>query len=278
MLVDLLEFLSCPACGGAFRWVEGSLRCPSGHTFDVARQGYVNLLAGNPPPGTADTAEMVQARDEFLREGHYAFLAEVVSRCAAPYLEEGLVVDAGAGTGYYLSAVLQRAPSARGLALDISKFALKRAARAHPRLGAVVWDVWRPLPLGSGVAAVVLNIFAPRNAPEFRRILAPKGILLVVTPTAAHLRELVSALGLLSVDSRKEERLDETLTPFFRLETREEHAFSLTLSPAQVETLVRMGPSAHHIGPEELQQRIARLPVPVSVTVSFALSVYHPAE
>jgi hypothetical protein len=86
----------------------------------------------------------------------------------------------------------------------------------------------------------------------------------------------VSALGLLSVDERKDERLEESLAPHFQLEQREEHAFALQLSHAEVETLARMGPSAHHIGIDELRRRIAVLPAPVTVTAAFTLSSYRP--
>jgi 23S rRNA (guanine745-N1)-methyltransferase len=276
LLIDFLDVVFCPLCRAALDMRDGALRCASGHSFDVAKQGYVNLSSGGAVPVSADTAEMVQARDEFLNGGQYRPLAELIAGRAADYVQHGLVVDAGAGTGYYLRAVLERIPYARGLALDISKFALRRAARAHPRLGALVWDVWRPLPVHSGVAAVVLNVFAPRNPAEFRRILARDGALLVVTPTSAHLRELVLALGLLSVDERKEERLADALAPHFRREHCEEHACELRLSHAEVETLARMGPSAHHIGIDELRKRIAGLPPLVAVTASFTLSVYRP--
>ncbi|HKN97561.1 MAG TPA: rRNA (guanine-N1)-methyltransferase, partial [Pseudonocardiaceae bacterium] len=154
--------LACPVCAAGLTRYGGALRCARGHSFDIARQGYVNLLAGtgSAHAGTADTAAMVADRADFLAAGHYAPLAALVAqRVGAP---DGLVVEAGAGTGYYLAAVLDRAPDAVGLALDVSPAALRRAARAHDRLGAVGWDVWRPWPVRDGVADVVLDVFAPR--------------------------------------------------------------------------------------------------------------------
>src|SRR5690606_6340959 len=131
----------------------------------------------------------------FLAEGHYAPLAERLAHLVTELLtdpsaaageagrgvvdpvdpasgaDRPLIVDAGAGTGHLLARVLDRAgPHAVGLALDISKHAIKRAARAHPRIGAVVADVWRPIPIRDGRAALVMNAFAPRNGPEFARI------------------------------------------------------------------------------------------------------------
>lgn len=277
MLAELAEILTCPACGGDLLLRDRSLRCASGHSFDLARQGYVNLLAGNAPPGTADSAEMVQARDAFLAAGHYRPLAERLAQRAAALVQQGMVIDAGAGTGYYLRAVLDRLPAgASGLALDISKFALRRAARVHPRVAAVVWDLWRALPVKSGSAALVLNVFAPRNAEEYRRVLQRDGALLVVTPTAQHLAELVVAFGMISVDVRKDERLDVTLAAHFQLADRETLTFPLHLTRTEAQTLVRMGPSAHHLDAPSLEERAALLAEPVRVTAAFTLSLFRP--
>jgi 23S rRNA (guanine745-N1)-methyltransferase len=276
MLVELAPFLTCPLCGGDLRLQDNALRCPAGHSFDRARQGYVNLLTGHQTPGTADTTEMVQAREDFLSAGHYAPLAERLAERAAALMPQSLIIDAGAGTGYYLRAVLESLPAACGLALDVSKFALRRAARV-PRAAAVVWDLWRPLPVKAGSAGLILNVFAPRNGPEFRRVLSDDGVLLVVTPGAEHLAELVRSLGLISVDERKEERLEDSLLPSFRRVEREILSYPLRLNHAEAHILVGMGPSARHLSSQQLRERIGRLPESVRVTASFVISVFRPA-
>src|SRR5690606_10049715 len=113
--------------------------------------------------------------------------------------------------GYYLSAVLDALPDRPGVALDVAKAAVRRAARAHPRAAAAVCDVWRGLPLADGCADLILNVFAPRNASEFRRVLRPTGALIVVTPQPNHLSELVDALDLVRVDPAKQDRLTAAL-------------------------------------------------------------------
>jgi 23S rRNA (guanine745-N1)-methyltransferase len=247
-----------------------------GHVFDIARQGYVNLLTTDRKAPAGDTAAMVAARDSFLAAGHFdqlaaALAAEAAGVAAAPGT---CVVDAGAGTGFYLAAVLNQLPGRAGMALDASKFALRRAARAHPRIGAVACDVWRGLPVADGSAGLLLNVFAPRNGPEFHRVLAPGGRLLVITPTPQHLQELVGALDLLTVDGQKQERLSRTLGPGFA-PVSERHLTSTPLmSHAGVLGLVQMGPSAWQADPEELQSRVARLPGSLPVTVSVTLSAY----
>ncbi|MGI5352933.1 putative RNA methyltransferase [Streptomyces sp. CA-250714] len=277
----MTRVVRCPVCRDALEVAERSLRCPQRHTFDVARQGYVSLLSGAKRTMNADSAAMVQARTAFLEAGHYAPLTEALARITSslgvPADDEGgTVLDAGAGTGHYLAAVLEARPGAVGLALDASAYALRRAARAHPRAGAASWDVWRPFPVRDGCVDVVLNVFAPRNGEEFHRVLRPGGALLVVTPTERHLRELRDRLGLLEVDPDKEERLERTLSGHFVRERTEALEYTVELSRQDVENLAAMGPAARHVEPEELRTRVAALGAPVGVTVSFAVSVYRP--
>ncbi|MGH3382444.1 MAG: putative RNA methyltransferase [Actinoallomurus sp.] len=275
MLADVVPYLCCPVCGGDLACEGQVLRCTDGHAFDIARQGYAGLLTGGARTGTADTAAMVAARAEFLDGGHFAPLAGLIAeRAAAGAPDGGCVMDAGAGTGYHLSAVLDRLPGRPGVALDISKHALRRAARAHPRAGALTWDVWRPLPIRTGTVAVVLDVFAPRNAEEFHRVLRPDGILIVVTPAAHHLDELVGTLGLLTVDPRKAERVTDTLAGRFRPVGTWPLELPLRLTHAEVAALVAMGPSAWHTDSEAVRARIAGLVAPVAVTAAFEVRVF----
>ncbi|QOC93723.1 putative RNA methyltransferase [Micromonospora craniellae] len=288
----VVERLRCPVCGEPLGEVAaGALRCPRRHSFDIARQGYVNLLAGRAPHG-GDTTEMVAARSDFLSAGHYdlisAALADagtrVTEEAAAPHLGSPtgaagaypLVVDAGAGTGRHLAAVLAAVPAAIGLALDVSKPALRRAARAHPRITAAVADTWQRLPLADASTALLLNVFAPRNGAEFHRVLAPTGRLLVVTPVVDHLTELVDTLGLLRVDPAKADRVATGLGGHFVEESHTEHRQELSLAGPEVTTLVGMGPSAWHTAPDGLAARITALGEPVRATVAVRLGVYRP--
>ncbi|KJS53558.1 23S rRNA methyltransferase [Streptomyces rubellomurinus subsp. indigoferus] len=289
MLQDIEHHLACPHCAQALTRHERTLRCPAGHSFDLAKQGYVSLLAGDAHTGTGDTADMVAARADFLAAGHYRPIADALAQAAAEALAQtagddwqggdglggdGLIADLGAGTGYYLAHVLDALPGRAGAALDISKYALRRAAKAHPRIGAVVCDAWRPLPLLDGAADLMLNVFAPRNGPEIHRVLRPGATLLLVSPTGRHLRELVDALGLLSVDEDKQRRIDEKLGPYLAPAGRREIEFTLRLGLADVRTVVGMGPSAWHTDPDALAAALGALPEPVEVTASVTVAAY----
>nr|WP_051063580.1 methyltransferase type 11 [Nocardiopsis halophila] len=277
MPAPVLARLACPHCGAGLEPVGNAVRCSSGHAFDVAKEGYLGLLTGAKPTGTADSADMVRDRQGFQEAGHYDPLAARIAEAAAPALADGgLVADIGGGTGYYLARVLDRSPQACGLGLDLSKYALRRAAKAHPRAGAAACDAWRGLPLSDGAASVLLNVFAPRGAEEFHRVLGPDGLLVVVTPGPGHLGELVEALGMVSVDARKEERLEETLATRFEHARGEALDLSLSLPRRDAVTVAGMGPSARHLEAGELERRAATLPDPVEVTASFRIGLYRP--
>ena len=274
MLGDITAALACPHCGAELTRADNSLRCADGHTHDIARQGYVNLLGGT-GAGTADTAAMVAARVDFLGAGHYDPLTHALA-AAADTPAPGVILDIGAGTGHHLALVLDAHPHRAGLALDISKHALRRAARAHPRIGAAVCDAWRPLPVRDHTAAAVLNVFAPRNPAELHRVLHPDGVLVVAAPHPAHLRELVPALGLLRVDADKGERIDAKLAGHFTLSERDTVTFTMALDHTAIAGVVAMGPSAWHTDPAALHARVQALPNPTDVTASVTVSRYTP--
>ncbi|MDX6556281.1 MAG: rRNA (guanine745-N1)-methyltransferase [Miltoncostaeaceae bacterium] len=274
----VVALVACAICGGPLAEAGGTLRCPAGHAFDVARQGYASLLPGDAPPG-GDTAAMVAAREAFLSAGHYAPLAEAVAAAAVAASNgvPGAVVEVGAGPGAQLAMVLDRLPDRIGLAVDRSAAACRRAARAHPRMGAVVADVWRGIPVRDDAAAVVIDVFAPRNGAEMRRILHAGGALVVASPTPRHLAELVEPLGLLEVDDRKEERIEAALGSGWRREAAVEVEARLALPHADVELLVAMGPSAWHARGDEMAERIRALPDPAPTTLSATVATYRVA-
>ncbi|MHB8925753.1 MAG: putative RNA methyltransferase [Coriobacteriia bacterium] len=277
MLAHVIDVLACPHCAAVLSVVDATLRCESGHSFDIARQGYVSLLPQGAHTDTGDTPAMVEARDAFLGAGYYAPIAEAVADALGSAIgadASGCVADIGAGTGYYLAEVLDRMPGLTGLALDTSKPALRRAARAHERIGAVACDAWAGLPIRDGGLGAALDIFAPRNAAEIHRTLAPGGALVVVTPSPGHLRELVEALGLLTVDERKDERLTASLGGHFDRTAQVPVRYSLALDRGALAALVGMGPSAYHLEAATVAARIAALPDPFETHVDVIVSVW----
>jgi 23S rRNA (guanine745-N1)-methyltransferase len=271
---DIVQYLRCPVCGHPLRPAPAALGCAAGHTFDLARQGFVDLTAGR-LAHAGDTADMISAREALLGAGHFRVLTDALV-AAVGERPTGLVIDAGAGTGQHVAGLLDARPGDLGLAVDVSKPALRRAARAHQRLGAVRADVWRSLPVLDRAAGVVLDVFAPRSGREFHRVLRRDGALVVATPAPEHLRELVDPLDLIRVDPAKAQRLAATLEPFFTRIDERRYRWELRLSAVEAGTAVLMGPSARHTDPDRLTALLDGLSAPVTVTAAVDVSRWRP--
>ena len=194
----------CSVCGKPLSESGGAVRCAANHSFDKAKEGYVNLLLASrmrtKAPG--DSKEMVAARNRFLNGGGYApFAAELARLCAELARKKGgvlYILDAGCGEGYYDEAIcaeLERQGLPFRLAgFDISKAAVRLAAkRKLPGAQFAVASSFAA-PVESGWADVVLNIFSPFAGEEFHRCLAPGGTLIYAVPTADHLMGLKDVL------------------------------------------------------------------------------------
>jgi len=223
-----------------------------------------------------------------------------VAELAAPALSApgATVLDAGTGTGHYLRTLLDRTPAA-AIGLDISKFALRRAARLNPEAVNLVTDVWQPLPVADDAVDVVTVVFAPRNAAEFARVLRPAGRLVVVTPRPGHLAEVSARTGMLGIEPAKEERLAASLgADFSQHSAREldltlsltpddvanlalmgparELDLTLSLTPDDVANLALMGPAGHHLERAALASLVAGLPPLTAASARFRISVFEP--
>ncbi len=190
----------CPLCGGTLTEEERSLRCPRGHSFDRAREGYVHLLPVSQKHSKApgDDKAMVAARRDFLDRGFYASLRDAL--CALARELTGptpVVLDAGCGEGYYTDAVRRalldagKAPAVMGV--DISKFSLQRAAKRYPAVDFAVASAYS-LPVADDSVELLLNVFSPLAIDEFRRVLETGGYYLYVVPAANHLWEMKQVL------------------------------------------------------------------------------------
>jgi 23S rRNA (guanine745-N1)-methyltransferase len=283
--------LRCPVCRSPLGRADDAgssvpgkvLVCAAGHSFDAARQGYFNLLVGKGTAFEADTADMVAARVSFLERGHYRPLADAVAAAVVPVLppEAATVLDSGTGTGHYLRTLLDTAAAAAApvtaVGLDISKFALRRAARLNPEATNLVCDVWQPLPVGDNAVDVVTVIFAPRNPSEFARVLRPGGRLVVVTPKAGHLAAIAGRTGMLGIEAGKEDRLVEAMSPQFTVESVRDLDLPLVLEPREVADLAYMGPAGHHLDRAALAERLAGLEARTAVEARFRITLFRPA-
>lgn len=195
-----MSLFICPVCSAPLTREERSYRCPAGHSYDIAREGYVHLLPANKKhsanPG--DDREMVAARTRFLDGGWYAPLRDALCRLALAHTGGcPAVLDAGCGEGYYTNGIfsaLQNAGKSPHVAgVDLSKLALRKAARRTPGAEFAVASVYH-LPVADRSIDLLVDCFAPLALEEYRRVLKPGGMFLYVVPAPNHLIELKSVL------------------------------------------------------------------------------------
>ncbi|WP_417069179.1 putative RNA methyltransferase [Niveibacterium terrae] len=275
MSITPFSSLACPLDGAPLHPQAGCWRCASGHSFDVASQGYINLLPvqnkRSRDPG--DSREMVAARRRFLEAGFYHRIAAALAEAALTDLPvDAACLDAGSGEGYYLRQLAGAVPEGHRLSLlglDISKWAVQSAAKREKRAAWVVGSN-ATLPVLSGTLDRVLCLFGFPVYPEFARVLKPGGQLLMVDAGPDHLRELREII----YPSLKPEKVHEAACPEgFELLGVEAVRFGVEVAGAALlADLLAMTPHLHRATPEG-RARAAAL-TGLGLTVDVKLSRY----
>jgi 23S rRNA (guanine745-N1)-methyltransferase len=266
--------LRCPLCKSRFTAAAGAFVCRNGHSFDLAREGYVNLLSGGSrhPAAGGDSAPQLRHRAQFLGAGHLGALTSTIVR-QVERSKRGAqhFVDAGSGTGHHLARIAARLPgSVIGLGLDISKTAMRQAARRWPSVAFAVADLWAEWPVRDEAVDLVVSIFAPKNFPEMARVLRPGGWLALAYPGAEHLVELRDRFGLLRQHGENSRRYADMVTRFVgRSSVRRLH-HRVVLDPAAARAAILMGPNARHLGPSTLDVGPHPLTVTFDINTLFA--------
>jgi len=178
----------CPVCKSRLFKLQNQFKCLKGHSFDISKEGYVNLLMSNAQGKRhGDDKLMVKARKSFLDKGYYSFLRDKINEIIG---SGNTVLDSGCGEGYYTELFSENNDV---LGIDISKEALKYASKRCKNAKFAVASI-SDIPLPDNSVDAVINIFAPDSPAEFLRILNPEGRYITVTPMENHLIELKSAV------------------------------------------------------------------------------------
>lgn len=237
----------CPVCSDALIVNGRQFVCPAGHSFDVAREGYVNLILAHQrssaEPG--DPPDSVRNRRAFLEAGHYEPLAQAVAKMASSQ-RPGHLLDAGCGEGWLLRRLREGLSSLEPVlhGVDISRTAASLAARAGKGEAYAVGNTFR-LPVLPGSVDLVLVMMAPRDEVEIRRVLKSTGHFLCVAPGPDHLAAFRSM-----VYPEAQRHADKEIPAGFRLMAQEQIRFGLTLTtPASVAQLIEMTPYKWHMDP-----------------------------
>jgi 23S rRNA (guanine745-N1)-methyltransferase len=269
------RLLRCPICRLGLDARAGALACPNRHSFDLAREGYVNLLPGNRRRRAdgGDHLEQLRHRTTFLDAGHFDFItSEIAQRlwhARAMSAVSGLyVLDAGCGTGHHLAGIAKAlGAGTTTLGLDISAAAARMAARRRSDMAFAVADLWASWPLHDASIDIVLNIFAPRNFAETARVLRPGGWLALVYPETNHLIELRRRYRLLGQQSQKEKRYSEAASRTIGLAAVTRIVCRTVLAPDAVHDIILMGPNARHPAITPLHAEAE----PIAVTLDIAV-------
>lgn len=252
----------CPKCMGALAVGEsGAAVCPAGHSFDRSREGYYNLLLSGTGGTHGDNREMVGARRAFLDTGAYLPLAEAASRLVCENFRAGdALLDVGLGEGYYTDIIEKSLAEKFGednygsiSGFDISKDAVKMAARRNKRLSLAVASAYR-MPIPDSSFEVVTNLFSPLAREEILRVLAPRGKFIMAIPGENHLFGLKSAI----YDTPYRNEVADSALEGFSLLSSEKIAYTLTLdSQEKIRSLFMMTPYAYRTGRVERERVFA---------------------
>lgn len=264
----------CPVCGNPLNGEKKAFRCPLGHSFDTAKEGYVNLLTGSRSGAlTGDSAEMAKSRRSFLSKGYFDVLAKELCKIAREYdVSDGTMLDICCGEGHYSSYVKSKLRTPEILGFDLSREMIKRAAKQNKEVGYAVANM-TAVPVADNSVDCAFHLFAPFYSDEFKRILSKNGILISVTAGEKHLYELKELLYETVYVNETKEPSNGTM----RLIRSYELNDRITLKSSEdADALFRMTPYYYHT-PADGLSRLAETQR-LEVGLSFNIFIYGKGE
>lgn len=182
-----MSVLICPVCKSPINAQDHCYKCENNHSFDIAKEGYVNLLSAHKSGDkVGDNKEMARSRRDFLNKGYYSVLADAVGNCLDKYSSDGdNVLDICCGEGYYTSYLAERI-NRNFYGFDISKNMIRLAAKRKCNADFFVANI-ASIPVKSESVKFAFHLFAPFHSGEFSRILCNDGVVVTAIPGKEHL-------------------------------------------------------------------------------------------
>jgi len=271
----------CPLCQQPLIEHTQQYQCEQNHSFDIAKQGYVNLhlVQHKKSRAPGDNKAMVQSRREFLNRGYFELLPLALIKqwqqlSLLNHNGQQSILDVGCGEGYYNRRLKQGLPQSHGQlwGIDISKTAIASAAKQDPALHYAVANNYQ-LPFFDDSFDVVLNIYAPASEQECHRVLKASGVFIVVTPGPEHLYELKK---IIYDQPQKHESHIPALDGFHAI-VNERVTHSIHISSNQdIQHLLKMTPYYWHLNPDR-QKAVLSL-TNLSTTADFSITIYQTAS
>jgi len=214
----LISIYKCPVCDSVLDFQQNYWCCTNNHHFDVAREGYVNLLLAHQKKSkqAGDSKMMIQSRRQFLNNHYYDILPEKLSELLGSHSlpRPPLLLDVGCGEGYYSGFIHKHQPEYQIWGVDISKPAIAAAAKRYSDISFCVASSYR-LPINDQAVDVVIKNYAPADSSEILRVLVPGGLYISITPGASHLLGLKQ---LIYDSAKKHDETEATPEGFERLD------------------------------------------------------------
>lgn len=261
-LIDAnIGLFACPICQESMQvYDQGRLTCSANHSFDIAKQGYVNMLTHS--AASKYSKDLFESRKTIIDSGLYDPLEEKIAELIG---EAKTVLDTGCGEGSHLARILSQKQGI-GIGIDIAKEGILAAARHYPKQIWCVGDLAKS-PFAKTSFDVILNILSPANYEEFKRLLTSNGCVVKVVPQSGYLQQLRSQLY---ADSAKETYSNEQTVERFRESfsnvTVERITYTVPLASVLVPALLEMTPMGWHMA-QHAEVTVNEITIDVDVLV-----------
>ncbi len=265
-----MTYFLCPVCGEKLTENEKNAVCAKNHSFDKAKSGYINLLPNNLPAGNhGDNKLMINARHSFLEKGYYLLLRNKLCEVLSEIMpDKGVLLDLGCGEGWYTEGFCDTLPYAEILAVDISKDALKYAAKRNKRIKCAVASVFH-LPFEDSAVDIGVSVFSPLCEEEFCRVIKENGYFVYVIPAENHLWSLKKAIY---EKPYKNEVKSYTMNGFEFVEKKTVQGSMTFDDNSDIENLFKMTPYYYKTSSED-QNRLLADP-PKEIEYDFEILVF----
>ncbi len=275
----VVEIFRCPICHRSMKVIDfKSLICSNNHTFDFAKQGYVNMLTR--PSNQHYDKKLFEARQKIIMESNlYSSLHEKVSEIIGEHLDEShnptIIFDAGSGEGSHLQKVIDECRNKKitGIGLDIAKEGIIMASKNYYNPIWLVGDL-ADIPLTNQSCQVILNILSPANYTEFKRVLAPEGIIVKIVPRPNYLKELREVIF---TDSNKRTYTNEETKALFKQNFQLVSDFRFTyfkeLEQTEILNLIQMSPLTWNAEKEQIDSFLNRDSTEITVDLDILIGV-----
>lgn len=267
-----MSILRCPNCKLSLQEIEKTVKCPNGHSFDISREGYINLLLANQKKkiNSGDNKLMTNAREAFLAKGYYDVLIEsievFVNEFVALNSRSFQLLDLGCGTGFYTRNLFKE-KNIQKTGVDISKVAIAKAAVKDKEATYIIGSVFN-LAIADSSVDLLINIFSPLSLEELKRVLKPGGYFVKVIPIGNHMREIAELVYETFIPHESNVKEEIEADKELRIIKTENLRKIILLSGEDLLNFVRMTPYLYKFKEGQLEQLTQ-----LSVTLSFEIMI-----